>query len=64
MKLNSTNFLEEERGDYVLFGHFSCEGWGVLAQYKTLEEAIKGFGQDSSCNKALLKLVDIDIKEN
>lgn len=62
MKLNSTDEINDERGDYFIFGY--RDGWMILDQVETLEEAIKSFGTESFCDQAVFKLVDVNIKEN
>jgi len=64
MKLNTINSISENKGDFLLLVDYGCEGIAVVAQRESLEEIIKEFGGDWSGNKAVLKLVDIDIKEN
>lgn len=63
MKLNSTSQISEDRGDYFIFGTNGYDGWQILDQHETLEEAVKAFGSESYLDQAIFKLVDVEIKE-
>jgi hypothetical protein len=64
MKLNTINSIDGSKGDFLLLVDYGCEGMTIAVQRESLEEIIKDFGSDWSGNKTVVKLVEIDIKEN
>ena len=59
MMLNNIDKLDIKKGEWVILGDFISEGFGVIGQYKTAEEAIMNFGQSGS-SEAIIKLVNFE----
>lgn len=64
MKLSAITEIKQDCGDYLILGKNPCEGFQILDQHFNLQDAIKTMISVSHCNQVLVKLVDIDIKEN
>ena len=64
MKLSAITEIKQDCGDYLILGKNPCEGFQILDQHFNLQDAIKTMLSESHCDQVLVKLVDIDIKEN
>ncbi len=59
MKINKIDKIDSKKGDYILLSDFGSEGIAVSGQYKDIEAAVLGLGNDCSSSQAIVKLVDI-----